>query len=227
MAESLNEKNILAWDVYNWSGALKYWESILKPSQPLECLELGANKGGLSLWLASKGHHVICNDIRPVSDEVIQYHKQFNYSGKIDYESFDAVSIPYQNKFDIIILKSVLGGVGRDGKNERIELAIQEIYKALKPGGLFLFAENLKATKFHSFFRKNFVHWAKDWNYMEKTQFEKYMKPFSELNIKTAGFLGAFGFNETSKTILGKIDTGLFNGLPGGCHYIIYGYAKK
>ena len=227
MAESLSEKNILAWDVYNWSGALKYWESILKSTQSLNCLELGANKGGLSLWLASKGHNVICNDIRPVNDEVIQYHKQFDYPGKIDYESFDAVNIPYENKFDIIILKSVLGGVGREGKDERIEMAIKEIHKALKPGGLFLFAENLMATKFHSFFRKNFVHWAKDWNYMKKKQFENYLKIFTESKTQTSGFLGAFGFNEGSKTFLGKIDSVLLNKLPGKHHYIIYGHAKK
>ena len=227
MVKSLSRKDILAWDVYNWSGALKYWESILKSSQNLECLELGANMWGLSLWLASKGYHVICNDIRPVNDDVLQYHKQFNYAGKITYESFDAVNIPYENKFDIIILKSVLGGVGRDGKDERIEMTIKEIHKALKPGGLFLFAENLKATKFHSFFRKNFMHWAKDWNYLKKEQFESYMKIFSETVIKTSGFLGAFGFNEWSKAFLGKIDTVFFNKLSGWGHYIIYGHAKK
>lgn len=227
MIKSLTGRDILAWDVYNWSGALKYWENILKPSQSLECLELGANKGGLGLWLASKGHHVICNDIKPVNDEVIQYHQQFDYPGKMDYESFDAVNIPYENKFDIIILKSVLGGVGREGKDERIEMAIKEIHKALKPGGLFLFAENLKATKFHSFFRKNFMHWAKDWNYMRKQQLENYLKIFSESKTQTSGFLGAFGFNEGSKTFLGKIDSMLLNKLPGKYHYIIYGYAKK
>lgn len=227
MAEPLNEKNILAWDVYNWSGALKYWEGFLKSKLKLECLELGANKGGLSLWLASKGHHVICNDIRPVSDEVIQYHKQFYYTGKIDYESFDAVSIPYQNKFDLMILKSVLGGVGRDGNNKRIEMAIKEIHKALKPEGLFFFAENLKATKFHSFFRNNFMHWAKDWNYMSSMDLERHLSIFSEQKIVTSGFLGAFGFNEFTKTSLGKIDTLCFNKLPPDNHYIVYGHEKK
>lgn len=227
MGKSLNEKDILSWDVYNWSHALKHWESVLTSSQSLDCMELGANMGGLSLWLASKGHKVICNDIKPVSEEVIQYHQQFTYSNKITYESFDAVSIPYQSKFDVIILKSVLGGVGRDGKNERIELAIEKIHSALKPGGLFLFAENLGATKFHSFFRKNFVHWAKDWNYMKKQQFQNYLKFFSETNVKTSGFLGAFGFNEGSKSFLGRIDSLLFNKLPGNNHYIIYGHAKK
>lgn len=227
MTQSLTEKDILGWDVYNWSGALKYWETVLNSNKTLECMELGANKGGLSLWLASKGHNVLCNDIRPVSEEVMQYHKQFNYKGKISYESFDAVDIPYENKMDIIILKSVLGGVGRDGKSERIEDAIHKIHKALKPGGLFLFAENLKATKFHSFFRRNFVHWAKDWNYMKKTDFEKYMSVFSKTEIRTTGFLGAFGFNEGSKTFLGKVDSIGFNSLPGNMHYIIYGHAIK
>lgn len=225
--QTLSEKDILGWDVYNWSGALKYWETLLNSDQPLECMELGANKGGLSLWLASKGHNVLCNDIRPVSEEVIKYHKEFNYKGRISYESFDAVDIPYQNKFDVIILKSVLGGVGRDGKDERIEQAIAQIHKALKPRGLFLFAENLKATKFHSFFRRNFVHWAKDWNYMKKKDFEKYLNIFSKTEIKTSGFLGAFGFNEGSKGFLGKMDSIGFNKLNGNCHYIIYGHAIK
>lgn len=227
MTKELTEKDVLGWDVYNWSGALKYWEKILNSDQPLECMELGANKGGLSLWLASKGHNVLCNDIRPVSEEVIQHHKQFNCKGKISYESFDAVEIPYQNKFDVIMLKSVLGGVGRDEKDERIEQAINQIHKALKPGGRFLFAENLKATKFHSFFRRNFMHWAKDWNYLKKTDFEEYMNIFSKTEIRTTGFLGAFGFNEGSKTFLGRIDTYTFNKLNGNCHYIIYGSAIK
>lgn len=227
MPHELSNKEILGWDVKNWSNALLHWEKIIPKNQKLICLEIGANKGGLSLWLASKGHQVICNDIKPTSEEIKQHHESLHLSGKIQYECFDAVDIPYENHFDVIILKSVLGGVGREGSDERIEKSIREIYKALKPGGIFLFAENLKASKFHSLFRKNFVKWAKDWNYMHYSQMKNYLEKFKDVELHTAGFMGAFGFNETSRKIFGHIDSAIFNNLPKGYHYIIYGHAKK
>ena len=223
----MTDKEILGWDVYNWSKALHYWRTVVSSEKSLNCLELGANKGGLTLWLASLGHHVVCNDIKPFPPEIIEEHRKSGFSQNISYEIFDAVEIPHTDKFDLIILKSVLGGVGRGNKDERIAAAIKQINKALKPGGLFLFAENLKATKLHSLFRKNFVHWAKDWNYMSKEQFINYMRIFSEVHVKTSGFMGAFGFNESSKSALGKIDTAFMNKLPQNWQYIIYGHAIK
>lgn len=227
MPHELSNKEILGWDVKNWSNALLHWEKVIPKDHKLTCLEIGANKGGLSLWLASKGHEVICNDINPTSEEVKNHHESLGLKGKIQYECFDAVDIPYENHFDVIVLKSVLGGVGREGRNERIEKSIQEIYKVLKPGGIFLFSENLKASKFHSLFRKNFVKWAKDWNYMHYSQMKSYLEKFKDVELHTAGFMGAFGFNETSRKLFGHIDSAIFNNLPRGYHYIIYGHAKK
>lgn len=227
MQRELSNKDILGWDVKNWSNALLHWEKVIPKDKKLMCLEIGANKGGLSLWLAAKGHSVVCNDIKPTPDEIKKHHSSLKLKGEIEYQCFDAVEIPYENHFDVIILKSVLGGVGREGKDERIEKSINEIYKALKPGGIFLFAENLRASKFHSFFRKNFVRWAKDWNYMHYSQIKNYLNKFTDTELHTAGFMGAFGFNEASRNVFGHFDSVVFNNLPKGYHYIVYGHAKK
>lgn len=227
MPKNLSTKDIIGWDVKNWSRALLFWEKFVTTDKKLTCLEIGANKGGITLWLASKGHHVICNDIHPVTEEIRKNHNSFDFPGKIEYNSFDAAQIPYENHFDVIVLKSVLGGIGRAGRNDRIEACIHEIHKALKPGGIFLFAENLQGSSLHKFFRKKFISWSHNWNYIQRAQLEKYLECFKKTEIHTSGFAGAFGFNETSRNILGNIDSVLLNKLPSSFHYIIYGYAIK
>ncbi len=76
MYSVLTKQDILVWDVHNWANALRYWEEVIPDKKPLMCLEIGANRGGLSMWLASKGHHVICSDIRPVSEDIKRLHMQ-------------------------------------------------------------------------------------------------------------------------------------------------------
>jgi len=220
-------KEILHWDIHNWSPAISYWETLLQNKKELSCLELGSNQGGLSLWLASKGHQVICSDIYEPSKEVKEFHQRFSFSSRISYEVINATHIPHENKFDVVILKSVLGGVGRAGRSEDIEKAIGEIHKSLKPGGLFLFAENLKGTKLHVFFREKFVHWSKDWNYLSYKDVNPLLGKFSSHQIRTNGFLGAFGFNEGTRNFLGKADSLLFRKLPSNWHYVVYGHAVK
>jgi hypothetical protein len=52
-------RDVVEWDVANWSHAVKYWEArAALHAQPLECMEFAAHHGGLSLWLASLGHQV-------------------------------------------------------------------------------------------------------------------------------------------------------------------------
>ena len=58
-------QDILGWDALNWSVCLRVWEPIISTSNgPLDCLEIGCGPGGLSLWLASKGHNVVCSDLK-------------------------------------------------------------------------------------------------------------------------------------------------------------------
>ena len=48
-------RDILQWDVKSWSKALHYWDNRVNWDTVENALELGAKKGGLSLWLAQKG----------------------------------------------------------------------------------------------------------------------------------------------------------------------------
>jgi 2-polyprenyl-3-methyl-5-hydroxy-6-metoxy-1,4-benzoquinol methylase len=221
----LDNKTILGWDVHNWSKALAFWESLLSNKEHLSCLEIGANKGGLSLWLASKGYRVTCTDVTEMSDEIKASHKQYPFSKNISYEVLDATNIPYTGHFDVVVLKSVLGGIGRNRNIAQMEKVISEIYKCLKPGGLFLFAENVSGTKMHSFFRKNFG--AKSWYFLHQQELKHLLEKFQEKEIHTTGFLGALGLNEKMRNLFGKTDDLFFSHLPSGWNYMAYGYAKK
>mgnify|MGYP002685623113 CR=1 FL=1 len=84
-------RDIFEWDTENWSKALPFWESIpaLNTSARLECLELGSNRGGLSLWLASKGYKVLCTDYENPELKLEKlYYKVFNNVDKKNLKPF-------------------------------------------------------------------------------------------------------------------------------------------
>lgn len=222
-------KDCIEWDVVNWSKALGYWEKNLELSMgKLDCLELGGRSGGLSLWLASKGNSVICSDLKNPKDSAEVIHSKYKLSGDIIYQSIDATNIQYENRFDIIIFKSILGGISRNKNEELISTVINQILKALKPGGKLLFVENLKSSFLHQHFREHFVRWGADWNYLHSKEIRKYFEDFEELTFECCGFLGTFGRSEFQKNILGKIDSIVFDKiLPNNLKYVVYGIATK
>ena len=69
------------------------------------------------------------------------------YDREIKYEKIDALDIPYENKFDCISFKSVMGILGnREERFKNIDAQkkmIINISKALKKGGYLIFEENL------------------------------------------------------------------------------------
>jgi SAM-dependent methyltransferase len=227
-------KNILVneifeWDVGNWSKSIHFWESNSQNDlQNCKALEIGARNGGLSLWLAKKGIQVVCSDIGFPTEKAIKKHEYYGVSDLIRYEKVNALQIPYENEFDIIIFKSVLGGIGRNNNSNNITAALENIHKALKPCGELLFVENLKGSPLHQFFRKKFVKWGNSWNYQSIESLIKSTSKFSSLKYQTKGFLGAFGPNEKTRKIFGKIDTFIFDRVtPQNWRYIFIGVAKK
>lgn len=218
-------KKIIVWDVANWSRALKFWEkNCLISNKGYTCLELGSSKGGLSLWLALKGNNVYCTDLNGPEKAAHDIHKEYNCTSRISYGSVDAMHIPYENHFDIIVFKSIIGGISfHDQKNKR--LILNQIYKALKPNGTLLFAENLESTFFHRFFRKKFG--TRGWNYLTIDEIDDVFSDFKHVNYTTTGFLGCFGRNEWQRNFLGEIDRVLDYIIPFKSRYIIMGQAVK
>jgi hypothetical protein len=87
------------------------------------------------------------------------------------------------------MLKSVLGGIGRGNRPERQREAVHQIYLALKPGGLFLFAENVVATPLHNVAR-TFIR--DRWRYPTVDELSGMLAAFSSFRYDTAGLLAMF-----------------------------------
>jgi SAM-dependent methyltransferase len=222
-------KDIIGWDISNWSLALDFWESgSALDLNGCKGLELGAKQGGLSLWLALKGCEVICSDLSSPEKDAHILHEKYQVTNSIEYMAIDATGIPFENEFDIIIFKSILGGIGRDNNIERQKKVISEIYKALKPGGEVYFAENLSASPVHRFFRRNFIAWGKSWRYVTESEIRSYFSHYSKISLRSSGFLGGFGRNEFQRRLFSFIDKKLLNSIaPHSWHYILFGVAKK
>jgi SAM-dependent methyltransferase len=221
--------DFIEWDVRNWSGALDCWLQHGKQDF-LGCtaLEIGSNQGGLSLWMALQGAQVICTDIDGPPEIAIKKHLENGVSHLITYESIDATNIGYSNHFDVVLFKSVLGGIGVNNDRERQAKAVSQMYKALKKGGQLFFAENLVASPLHHLLRRGFVKWGAEWRYVSLPEMQEFLSPFSAVTYRTIGFLGAFGRTEKQREALSWLDKYLIGPLvPTSWRYIVAGVATK
>lgn len=228
MDQQTKIKDIIQWDLKAWSKPLHYWDERVDWQNVSNCLEIGGREGGLSLWLALKDKKVLCSDLYDVRSLSEKLHIKHNVTSLVSYENMDATNIPYENEFDLIVFKSVLGSVGANNDIEKQKKVFKEIYKALKPGGYLLFAENLIASPFHQFMRNKFTKWGSKWRYVTVKELEEFLATFSEVEIKTTGVLGTFGRNEKQRNVLSTIDNLALNKIsPKNWHYVSYGMARK
>lgn len=218
-------QQIVGWDVVNWSKAIDYWEKNAHLyGKELECLELGSSKGGMSLWLALNNNKVLCTDLNGPEPSAHDLHKKYGCDTRVTYESVDALHINYENKFDLVLFKSILGGICTDDDDKKVYL-IDQMYKALKPGGMLLFAENLEGTALHKAARKRFG--TKGWNYLRLSEMKQVFASFSSVQYSTTGFFGCFGRTERQRALLGKVDALLDKQIPAYSKYIVFGIAIK
>lgn len=144
------------------------------------------------------------------------------------FENIDATRIPYESAFDIVVFKSVLGGIGRDGAFERQRAAVASMYRALRPGGRLLFAENLRASPLHRSLRRRFTAWGSRWRYITIDEMREFLEPFASVRIASAGFFATFGRSEPQRTALSVLDRVAFSAIvPPAWRYIVYGVATK
>lgn len=220
-------QDIIQWDTQNWGNLIPLWNEHLDTTLPLNCLEIGAKKGGLSLWVALNRHSIVCSDVTNPQETASPLHIKYNVTKNIDYQAVDILDIPYQNHFDIVFLKSILASVARNNQKELQKKAVHSIYQSLKPGGKLLFAENLTATKAHSFARKKFIAWGVHTRYVQLEEMLDFLKDFKTVTYQTYGFFGAFGRTEKQRILLGRIDSLLNCIIPKRWNYLIIGTATK
>jgi len=220
-------QDIIQWDVRNWAQSLFFWDNAIRWGEIHgPCLEIGSREGGLSLWLALKGMEVTCSDLTRAEARASELHKKYNVFSQMQYLDMDVTNIPFENHFDIIVFKSVLGALSYADRQQK---AMNEIFKALKPGGRLLFAENLRATPVHVWLRKYVVRgYACSWRYLIIQEMRSYLKPFSDRRMHTTGFVSLFGRTETQRNLLALADQVIFERLvPKTWKYIVYGVATK
>jgi len=228
-------KDIITWDAINWTRSFNYLnEKIDIKDKNYNCLEIGARQGGLSLWLAFNGNNVVCSDLSYYDQEQELHkakalHKKHNCSKKIKYEAINAMEIPYENHFDIVVFKSVLGGIGIYAKKKinTEQKVVDQIFKCLKPGGMVIFIENLEASFLHMYLRKTFVKWGTSWNYLKLKEVLPLFNSFKSFNYNTFGFFGAFGRTEEQRQLFGKIDSVFEKFVPKSKRYIIAAIVEK
>jgi SAM-dependent methyltransferase len=219
----------LEWDTQNWSVALDFWKQhTTQRFGGSRALEIGGRHGGLSLWLAHQGAEVICSDKGGPSERARARHERGGVTEHVTYEDVDATRIPYEEQFDVVVFKSVLGSVGRVGGREAQAAAIREMHKALRPGGELFFAENLCSSPLHRYARRRFVKWGARWRYVSIADMREFMTPFSEVFFKTVGFAAVFGRTPAWRRALGSLDRLCLSAMvPPAWRYIIVGLARK
>ncbi|HAX80550.1 MAG TPA: 3-demethylubiquinone-9 3-O-methyltransferase [Cyanobacteria bacterium UBA11372] len=99
----------------------------------LKALDVGCGGGFSSEFMAAKGVVVSGIDQSSKCIQAAQKHAESN-GFKIDYRQAVAENIPYGDAtFDVVVCVDVLEHV------ENVEQVISEVYRVLKPNGLFLF----------------------------------------------------------------------------------------
>jgi SAM-dependent methyltransferase len=215
---------VIEWDCENWRRAANFWgEAVQLEVKGATVLELGAGRGGVSLWFARHGAHVFCTEYLKVPQRAIDNHKQLGIANRIAYGAVDGCSIPFEESFDIVVFKSVLGHLSVNQQKSLIDGA----HSALRKGGVLLFCDNLAGTGFHSWTRRHFAHYGKKWNYLHLSNLVGQLGAFEHVQYRTFGLWALFSPWEKGRVLLGMID-GVFDRLvPTDWRYIVSVVAVK
>ena len=213
-------KDIIEWDIINWGKAINFFGVASIEYTGKKVLDIGSRNGGLSLYFALQGADVVCSDLNGPTNKARELHESKSLADKITYEAIDATNIPYTEHFDIVCFKSVLGGIGYNDSKDRQQSALNQMYKALKPGGYLLFAENLTGSALHRYFRRKFVKWGNAWRYVTIKELLEMLYEFKNVSYSTFGFFGAFGRNNIQRNLLGYLDNLLCFFIPKNKRYV-------
>lgn len=228
MADNLIRDSI-GWDAYNWGRGIEFWNKFIDFTNK-RVLELGCgcDNGGLSLWAAlNKASEIICSDYNFPTESTQKIHQLYGIQNIIRYEQISALEIPYENHFDVIMFKSMLGGISRNDE-KKAATVLKQCLKALKPNGALIFAENLVSSNLHMLCRKYFL--KRTWRYFKNCELKTMLKEngFNILESKLIGVSACFGRSEKQRFLLGKIDKFILEKfLPEETRYIEFIIAQK
>jgi SAM-dependent methyltransferase len=228
-------RDVIEWDVLNWSRMLPVWERSIRNLDPSRAriLAVGERGGGVSLWFAQRGFEVICSDLGGPAESARRLHASYGVSDRVRYESIDVFAISHGSaEFDVVVSKSVIGGlklVYKDAATRTLAnqaLAMREIHRVLKPGGVWLGAENMEGSPVHRQLRlmtKSKV----GWRHLAPTDWPELLAPFSRREIRYFGCIPTLfrtpGLNWLAHSVNRAIDPVI----PSNFKYIAFVTATK
>ncbi|OJX68383.1 MAG: hypothetical protein BGO95_10820 [Micrococcales bacterium 73-13] len=225
--------DIVGWDVRTWAPAIDAWERVLArlPEGPLDVLEVGAGPAGPSLWLALKGHRVVTSNLGETERLARPLHERYGVADRIEYRDLDLTSgLPFHEAFDVVVFKSVLGGLG--GADPALPAAaLDAVRAALRPGGVVLWAENLRGGWLHRAARAIAyrVRRARTWQYLTLRRLRGLLaERFTDVELHVGGVLAVLGTSERARDRLARADQALLDRIvPASWHYMAYGSARR
>ncbi len=141
--------------------------------------------------------------------------------------------MPFEdNSLDAVVCKSVIGGlklVYSDRRTRTLEnqrKACEEIRRVLKPGGVFLGAENMKGSLLHRWYRKR-KGLDKGWRYLSVKELDYLFAGYSDLHTRYFGFVPSMFSARRLNEIAGWINVPLSHLLPRSWQYIAFIAAVK
>ena len=221
-------RDIIEWDVASWKRALGLWDALVPDLHGARVLDIGSRHGGLALYFALKGCHVVASDVSGPSRRARHLHARYGVSDRIVYEQVDALHIPHPDGcFDVVSFKSVLGEIGSHGNHARQRQAVAEMRRVLRKGGRLLFAENARATALHGLLRRAFTPWGEWWRYLPANEVAGLFGEFDHLEVSFRGFAATLGRSERQRRLLHLLDVALEPVLPARWKYVVFGCATK
>lgn len=225
----MNSKDLkiyFEWDTISWSRAMKIWDKYLSSKEDCYALEIGSRRGGISLMLAKEyDMNVVCSDLSSPEETVRLLHAKHKTKHQIQYSSIDCTQINFpDNTFDVVVFKSVIGALSTF---EKQQIAINEMLRVLKPGGVLLFAENLEASIFHMYLRKRFNRWSEYWRYPNLLEMYLFLNKYKKVQLNTTGFFATLLRPPLLRTLLSYFDLITDKFLPKKLRYIVFGTAVK
>ncbi len=188
----------------------EFFDKLISTWKDIKVLDIGCGGGFTSEFIAKKGAAVSGIDLSDVSIETAKMHSKES-DLIIDYRSGTAENLPYENdSFDVIICVDVLEHL------EDAAIAIAEVKRVLKPGGIFLFDTINKTLKSKfimiwllEYIKKEIPKGTHDWGmFIPPSQMIGYLEKEEFKNIELTGF-DVKGIDSKNKKIIAEINDNL------------------